>query len=158
MVPSTGGPAPLPLMRSGAVAERGRRHSRFRAVPGQASHDRVGHMPPRRYTPDRLPEASPPDLPTGRRTAVLPDHDIDDEGTYRGLDFVDLDLTERAAPSVEFDGCHFTGTDLGGSELDKAAMVDCLFENCNLANLRASDGTLRRVRVDRKSTRLNSSH
>jgi len=104
-------------------------------------------MPQRRYTPDRLPEATPPNLPATLRTAVLPDHDLDDEGTYRSLDFVDLDLSERRAPSVEFDGCHFTGTGLGGCELDKAAFVDCLFENCNLANLKASDATLRRVRV-----------
>ena len=78
-------------------------------------------MPQRRYTPDRLPEATPPNLPATLRTAVLPDHDLDDEGTYRGLDFVDLDLSERRAPSVEFDGCHFTGTGLGGCEQQSGA-------------------------------------
>src|SRR5437660_10314884 len=104
-------------------------------------------MPQRRFVPDRLPEASPPSLPAQRQAAVLPDHDLDDEGTYRGLDFLDLEMTGREARSVELDGCHLKGTDLSGSVLDKAAFVDCLFENCSLANVHASDASLRRVRM-----------
>jgi uncharacterized protein YjbI with pentapeptide repeats len=104
-------------------------------------------MPPRRFVPDRLPEASPPQLPPSRQIAVLPDYDVEDEATYRALDFLDLDLTGREAQSVEFDGCHFKGTDLGETVLDKSGFADCLVENCNLANLRASDASIRRVRI-----------
>src|SRR5213078_4095027 len=101
----------------------------------------------RRFVPDRLPAAAPPNLPDDRRPAVLPDHDLDDWGTYRELDFLDLDLTGRTAPSVELEGCHLKGSDLSGSALYKAALVDCLVENCNLANVRANAAKLRRVRL-----------
>ena len=101
----------------------------------------------RRFVPDRLPEAAAPNLPDDRRAAVLPDHDLDDEGTYRDMDFLDLDLTGRTARSVELEGCHLKATDLSGSALDKAVFVDCLIENCNLANVRANGATLRRVRL-----------
>jgi uncharacterized protein YjbI with pentapeptide repeats len=104
-------------------------------------------MPARRFVPSRLPEAAPPNLPDETRPAVLPDHDPEDEATFQRLAFTVLDLTERTARSVEFDGCRFNGTDLGGSTLDKAAFVDCLVENCNLANLRAREASLRRVRI-----------
>ncbi len=104
-------------------------------------------MPSRRFVSDRRPEASPPQLPSARQAAVIPDYDVEDEATYRALDFLDLDLTGRVAQSVEFDGCHFKGTDLGESVLDKSGFVDCLVENCNLANLRAGDATIRRVKI-----------
>jgi uncharacterized protein YjbI with pentapeptide repeats len=104
-------------------------------------------MPSRRFVPDRLPEAAPPNLPDTRQPATLPDYDIEPEATYRDLDFVDLELTGRVAESVECHGCHFKGTDLGDGVLEKGAFVDCLFENCNLANLHLTDGSLRRCRV-----------
>jgi uncharacterized protein YjbI with pentapeptide repeats len=104
-------------------------------------------MPSRRFVPARLPEATPPNLPSPRSAAVLPDHDPEDEARFRGLDYVDLDLTGRVAGSVEFDGCAFKGSDLGDCVLDKGAFVDCRFETCNLANVRASDASLRRVQV-----------
>jgi uncharacterized protein YjbI with pentapeptide repeats len=104
-------------------------------------------MPSRRFVPARLPEATPPHLPSPRSAAMLPDHDPEDEARFRGLDFIDLDLTGRVAGSVEFDGCHFKGTDLGDSALDKGALVDCRFETCNLANVRASEASMRRVQV-----------
>jgi uncharacterized protein YjbI with pentapeptide repeats len=102
-------------------------------------------MPPRRFVPARLPEAAPPRLQSLRHAAVLPNHDVEDEATYRSLDMFDLDLTGRVAQSVEFDGCHFKGADLGGSVLDRSGFVDCLLENCNLANVRAGEASLRRV-------------
>ena len=89
----------------------------------------------------------PPDLPATWRPAVLPDHDIEDEGTYRGLEFVDLDLAGREAASVEFDGCRFQGTDLGGAVLEKAAFAHCVVTGCNLANVRASSSSLRRAEI-----------
>jgi uncharacterized protein YjbI with pentapeptide repeats len=87
---------------------------------------------------------------------VLPADDVEDEATYRGLDFVDLDLTGRVARSVEFEGCHFKGTDLGGSVLDGGGFVDCVVEGCNLANVRASDAASRRVRMS--VTRMTGFH
>jgi uncharacterized protein YjbI with pentapeptide repeats len=104
-------------------------------------------MPPRRNTPPRLVEAMPPDLPDTRHPAILPDHDLDDEGTYRGLDYVELDQSGRVAESVELDGCRFTSSDLGGTTLDKSVFVNCVVENSNLANLRANSGSMRRVRM-----------
>src|SRR5262245_36512011 len=104
-------------------------------------------MPSRRVVPARLPEATPPRLPSARPAVVLTDHGMEDEAVYRGLDFCDLDLTGRVARSVEFDGCHFDRADLGGMVLDKGTFVDCLVENCNLANVRADEASLRRVRI-----------
>jgi len=104
-------------------------------------------MPPRHPVPARAPEATPPRLPGQRRPATLPADDLVDEATYRGLDVIDLDLAGRTVASVEFDGCHLRGTDLNGCQLDKGGLVDCLLESCNLANLRATDASLRRVRI-----------
>src|SRR5947207_135501 len=78
----------------------------------------------RRFVPDRLPEATAPNLPDDRRAAVLPDHDLDDEGTYRDMDFLDLDLTGRTARSVELEGCHLKATDLSGSRVTRCELVD----------------------------------
>ena len=80
----------------------------------------------RRFVPDRLPEAAAPNLPDDRRAAVLPDHDLDDWGTYRELDFLDLDLTGRTAPSVELEGCHLKGSDLSGSALEIVMLMLCV--------------------------------
>jgi uncharacterized protein YjbI with pentapeptide repeats len=104
-------------------------------------------MPARAFVPARRPEATPPRLPASRQPAVLPGHEFDDELTFEALDYLDLDLSDRAARSSEFDGCRFSGTDLSGVVLDKGGFVDCVVEQCNLANLRASDAALRRVRV-----------
>src|SRR3954471_7141178 len=101
---------------------------------------------PRRFVPARRPEATPPNLGAGRTLATLPEHDLEVEGSYRGLDFVSLDLSGRTAAAVELDGCRFTGSDLGGSALDKLTMVDCAVDSCNVANMKITDGSMRRVR------------
>jgi uncharacterized protein YjbI with pentapeptide repeats len=86
---------------------------------------------------------------------VLPDHDLEDEATFRGL-AVEVDLSDRTAESVEFDQCRFRSADLGGSTLERARLVDCLVERSNLANLRTDKSTMRRVRID--SSRMTGLH
>ncbi|MEU8079599.1 pentapeptide repeat-containing protein [Catellatospora citrea] len=80
-------------------------------------------------------------------TAVSPDHDLEDEATFRRLAFLDLDLSGQAADSAEFEQCRFTRTGLAGTVLDRAAFTDCLVENSDWANLKATKSGLLRVEV-----------
>ncbi len=87
-----------------------------------------------------------PKPPTALDLASMPEHDLEDEGTYERLGFYDVDLAGRTAESVEFSQCRFRGADLSGTRLDRVDFTDCLVENSNVANLRTESGTLVRVR------------
>ncbi|MEU8003070.1 pentapeptide repeat-containing protein [Catellatospora sp. NPDC049111] len=80
-------------------------------------------------------------------TAVSPDHDLEDEATFRRLAFLDLDLTGQAADSAEFEQCRFTRTGLARTVLDRAMFTDCLVETSDWANLKATKSGLLRVEV-----------
>lgn len=80
--------------------------------------------------------------------ASVEDHDLEDEATFRRLEFAGLDLTGRSAESVEFEQCRFRGnTDLSGTHLAGSSMTDCLIEGCNLANLRVEKSSMLRVKL-----------
>jgi uncharacterized protein YjbI with pentapeptide repeats len=84
-----------------------------------------------------------PRLPAALAPAA--DLDLDAEDGYRGLDLSDVDLADRRAGSVEFEGCRFTTADLSRTALVAATLRDCLVERSNLANLRAERSTMLRV-------------
>jgi uncharacterized protein YjbI with pentapeptide repeats len=88
-----------------------------------------------------------PRQPGSHETAVLPDHDLENEGTYRGLAYTDIDLSGRSAESVELLRCRFVGSDLSGVTLDRAAFADCVMDTGSLANLHARRSSLTRTRV-----------
>lgn len=49
---------------------------------------------------------------------------------------------------MEFEQCRFRGnTDLGGTVLSRSSFTDCLFQNTNLANLRAEKSSMLRVKL-----------
>ncbi|WP_166384705.1 pentapeptide repeat-containing protein [Catellatospora methionotrophica] len=80
-------------------------------------------------------------------TAVSPDHDLEDEATFRRLAFLDHDLNGQAADAAEFEQCRFTRTGLARTVLDRAMFTDCLVETSDWANLKATKSGLLRVEV-----------
>jgi uncharacterized protein YjbI with pentapeptide repeats len=87
-----------------------------------------------------------PRPPASLDLATPEDHDLDDEATFRRLEF-GFDLSGRSAESVEFEQCRFRKADLGGTTLTRATFTDCLFENGNVANLRVDKSSMLRVRL-----------
>jgi uncharacterized protein YjbI with pentapeptide repeats len=86
-----------------------------------------------------------PKLPPSLRAAELPEHDLVAESEHEELDYTDADLSGREAELVSLLRCRFTGTDLSDTTLDRARLLDCVVERCNLANVRATGSTLDRV-------------
>lgn len=78
---------------------------------------------------------------------MLPEHDLEDEATYRQLGFAEIDLSGQEADSVEFEQCRFTRTTLAGVVLDQATFTDCLVENSDWANLKAAKSGMTRVKL-----------
>jgi uncharacterized protein YjbI with pentapeptide repeats len=80
--------------------------------------------------------------------ATVEDHDLEDEATFRRLEFSGIDLSGRSAESLEFEQCRFRGNaDLSGMTLGRSSLTDCLIEQCNLANLRVEKSSMLRVRL-----------
>jgi uncharacterized protein YjbI with pentapeptide repeats len=64
---------------------------------------------------------------------------------YESLDYENADLANRAATGVAVDQCRFSVAGFGQSVLDRVRISDSVFQRCDLANVRASRGTLTRV-------------
>lgn len=79
--------------------------------------------------------------------AAVDDHDLEDEATYRRLEFATFNFSGRSAESVEFEQCRFRNVDFGGTKLTRATFSDCLFENGNMANLRVDKSSMLRVKL-----------
>ncbi|HEY8471550.1 MAG TPA: pentapeptide repeat-containing protein [Natronosporangium sp.] len=87
-----------------------------------------------------------PDLPAELEPATVDEHDLADEALFRGVSF-EIDLPDREAELVEFEGCRFHRADLSGTALTKARFTDCVFDHANLANLHADKSAMWRVRL-----------
>lgn len=87
-----------------------------------------------------------PDLPSSLEPATVEDHDLEDEALFRGLSF-EIELPDRAAELVEFEGCRFLRADLSGATLSQARFNDCAVDHTNLANLHADRSAMLRVRL-----------
>jgi uncharacterized protein YjbI with pentapeptide repeats len=88
-----------------------------------------------------------PKPPSSLDMAVSPDHRLENEGTYRRLGYLDIDLSACVAESVEVEQCRFRSADLSTTSLDRSRFADCLLENSNLANVRTGGSSLIRVRL-----------
>ncbi len=93
-----------------------------------------------------------PKLPATLSPAKLPDDDLKDDGVYLSLEYRDIELAKRDVASVEIDQCRYKNVNFGQTELDRAIISDSVFEDCDLANLRARECSL--VRVTLASNRM----
>lgn len=105
-------------------------------------------MPPpaRSGRPARRRPAGPR-LPRTLTPAVLPDHDLADEGHLRRLAYTDLDLAERDVTSCDVEECLFEGVELRGGVFTKSTFADCRFDRCDLANLATTSSSLVRCEL-----------
>lgn len=97
-----------------------------------------------------------PALPTSLDLAVLPEHDFENDAARSTLSFVGVDLSGRSAELVEFKQCRFKDVDFSGTTLDRAVFTDCVFDNSNLANLRARKSSL--IRSELSVLRMTGFH
>ena len=88
-----------------------------------------------------------PRPPASLETATSPEHDLADEATYRQLGFTGIDLSGQEADSVEFEQCRFTRASLAGVVLERATLTDCLVENSDWANVKATRSGMQRVKL-----------
>ncbi|MER6582816.1 pentapeptide repeat-containing protein [Nonomuraea sp. NPDC001023] len=95
----------------------------------------------------RLKAPAAPKLPSSLVVAQLPEHDVEDDGTYRGLEFNGSDLTSREVDAADYEGCRFVVTSFAGSELYRAGFVDVELERCDLSNMTARASGMHRVRM-----------
>lgn len=88
-----------------------------------------------------------PRLPSSLVVADLPEHDLEDDGTYRGLEFDGGDLTSRQADAVDYEGCRFVATSFAGTRLRRAGFADVELERCDLSNMTARASGMHRTRT-----------
>ncbi|MET9023404.1 pentapeptide repeat-containing protein [Actinopolymorpha sp. NPDC004070] len=93
----------------------------------------------------RLPAR--PRLPKTLTRALLPEHDLADEGHLRRLSYTDLDLAERDVTSCDVEECVFESVELRGGMLAKSSFADCRFDRCDLANLATTNSSLIRCEL-----------
>ncbi|GGJ90291.1 hypothetical protein GCM10010123_20120 [Pilimelia anulata] len=89
----------------------------------------------------------PPTVPAALTRAVLPDHDLDHEVSFDRVEFDGLDLTGRRAGGVQFEECRLARTNLAETVLDRSQFSECVAEQANWANLKATKSTLLRCRL-----------
>ncbi|HET6292445.1 MAG TPA: pentapeptide repeat-containing protein [Kribbella sp.] len=98
------------------------------------------------------PRIAPPRLRAHLDSGAPTPEEIDDEERLTDLALDDVDLSDLMAEHVEISGCRLTRCNLGGSELEKAILVDVVLDHCDLANARWSDAAATRLAVS--SSRL----
>jgi uncharacterized protein YjbI with pentapeptide repeats len=101
-------------------------------------------MAGRRHPPT---QPSPPDLPADLPAAAAHQHDLADGEVYEMLAFADLDWSEREAVGAEIETCTFSDANLSRTSLKRVVVRDTRFDRCDLANLRAHDGSFVRVAI-----------
>lgn len=84
-------------------------------------------------------------MPASLRPATLDDHDLAPESTFESLTFLNLDMADREAESVEFGQCRFEAARLSGSRLNRVRLVGCQVETSDWSNLRTEGGATDRV-------------
>jgi uncharacterized protein YjbI with pentapeptide repeats len=72
---------------------------------------------------------------------------FDDEDRLTDVTLDDQDLSEVVAKFVEISGGRLTKCNFGGSELEKAILVDVVLDHCDLANARWSEASGTRLAV-----------
>ncbi|MEV4183487.1 pentapeptide repeat-containing protein [Streptosporangium canum] len=105
--------------------------------------------------PSRTPAAGPPrpkEPRSPRLTASLTavelfDHDLEDDGVYRSMEFRGVDLSSRDADAVEFEGCRFVDTRLSGTAMRRGGFSNVELERCDLSGMAARASSMHRARV-----------
>src|SRR3954464_4914081 len=72
---------------------------------------------------------------------------VEDEDRLTDVSLDEQDLSDLVARFVEISGGRLTKGKLGGSELEKAILVDVVLDHCDLANARWSDASGTRLAV-----------
>ncbi|MEV0616615.1 pentapeptide repeat-containing protein [Nonomuraea sp. NPDC050404] len=102
-------------------------------------------------TPARSPQPAKrikaPKLPSPLVTAQFPEHDLEDDGLYRGLEFKAADLTGRDAEAADYEGCRFVTTSFSGTHLRRVGFADVELRRCDLSNLTAAMSGMHRAHV-----------
>jgi uncharacterized protein YjbI with pentapeptide repeats len=88
-----------------------------------------------------------PAPPNALDTAELPTHDVENDAARNALDYLGLDLAGRSAAFAEFKRCRFAHSNLSGTTFERATFTDCLFHNCDIANLRARQSSMTRAEL-----------
>ncbi|MCG5218576.1 pentapeptide repeat-containing protein [Streptosporangium sp. KLBMP 9127] len=102
--------------------------------------------------PQRQKEPIAPKLAATLAPATFPEHDLDDDGSYRSLEFRSADLSNRRADGPDFEGCRFVDTSFTGTTLRRAGFTGAELERCDMSNMAARSSTMHRSRVS--SSRL----
>ncbi|MFE0152399.1 pentapeptide repeat-containing protein [Nonomuraea sp. NPDC059007] len=95
--------------------------------------------------PKPLKAPTAPKLPSPLAAARPPEHDLQDDGTYRGLEFHGSDLADRQAEAVDYEGCRFVVTSFAGTHLRQAGFADVELERCDLSNMTARASGMHRA-------------
>ena len=75
--------------------------------------------------------------------------DIEDEGTYTGVNFRAIDLSHQRLTEAEFDECHFERCTLQESTLVRCTFMDCRFTDCDLSMVTLDGSRLRETIFER---------
>lgn len=103
----------------------------------------------------RVTAPAPPRGLSACRPADLGLHDLEDDATVKGVEFVGTGLMQRVAESVDVEQCRFDSARLTGSELRRCVFADSSFSACDFASFRGQDVSF--VRCTVVSSRLTGS-
>ncbi|WP_219506131.1 pentapeptide repeat-containing protein [Nonomuraea ceibae] len=95
--------------------------------------------------PKRLKAPTAPKLPWPLATARLPEHDLQDDGTHRRLEFNGSNLANRQADATDHEGCRFVVTSFADTHVRQAGFADVELERCDLSNMTARASGMHRV-------------
>ncbi|RBQ20865.1 pentapeptide repeat-containing protein [Spongiactinospora rosea] len=106
-------------------------------------------MPERtqRTASQRVREPAAPRLADPLTAARLPEHDLEDDGGYRSLEFRNLDLSARRVEGADFEGCRFVGAKLAGVRMRQGGFSDVELLQCDVSNLKAGVSGMHRTLV-----------
>ncbi|MCK9923177.1 pentapeptide repeat-containing protein [Frankia sp. AgPm24] len=77
---------------------------------------------------------------------------LDDDGIYTNTLFDGSDLSDQNSAAIEIDKCRIANSDLSGTRLSRAMVMDTVAERSNLSNLQATNSSL--VRVEMTACRM----
>ncbi|GAA4581618.1 pentapeptide repeat-containing protein [Planotetraspora phitsanulokensis] len=95
----------------------------------------------------RQKEPAAPKVPASLTPARLPEHDLENDGSYRAMLFKSLDLSSRRVRTPEFEGCSLVDTAFAGTEMHRAEFTDVELGRCDLSNMRVRSASVHRAVV-----------
>jgi len=88
---------------------------------------------------------APPQIPPVRGLEPTEAQDFVHEASFERAHVVSLDLSGIRAGNLSFDEAVFEKVQLTQAQLEKIAMNDCIFKNCDLSGVRATEGSWIRI-------------